>query len=209
MDAVRMYDHRVRLDIRMRVASILGLLLLLAACRSVFDEEVRLRKERLELESRMGPRDPIYVERFGDYLKDRRASMPADIYHHVLGWLERLSDKEVRGRIDKSVRYSDLVDEPAECRGKFVRLQGYIYTIWTEEVAARGFEGDRIYAAILFVKNRDPLLVHWIEKPPLVYLKEDLVSVDGIFLKVFRYELKDGGVMEAPLVVGRRLLKYD
>jgi hypothetical protein len=192
-----------------------AILLLLAAaatagCRPVGlqGEIEEVRSDIRALEKRIHPETPIYIDEFESALDDETPSIPGEIYEHVARHLSRMTDEEVRSRVDKNAGYRLLVDEPSAMRGRFVRMEGVIGKIWTEQVRIAGVPNPWIYAGIVFVKNRDPLLFHVIEKPDLMNLKADLVYLDAIFLKVIEYEIKDGGRVRAPLVVGRRLHKY-
>lgn len=182
----------------------------MAGCRpaSLRGDLEEVRSEIQALEKRIAPETPIYVEEFEAALDDETPRIPGEIYEHVARHLSRMSDEEVRAKVDRNADYRLLLDEPSAMRGRFVRMEGVIGKIWTEPVGISGVPHPWIYAGIVFVKNRDPLLFHVIEKPDLLNLKEDLVYLDAIFLKVIEYQVQDGGKVRAPLIVGRRLHKY-
>lgn len=182
----------------------------LAGCRPVGlqSDLEEVRSEIRVLEKRIPPETPIYVQEFESALDDETPRIPGEIYEHVAKHLSRMTDEDIRAKVDKNADYRLLLEEPSGMRGRFVRMEGLIGKIWTEQVQIAGVPNPWIYAGILFVKNRDPLLFHVIEKPDLLNLKEDLVYLDAIFLKVVEYQIQDGGKVRAPLIVGRRLHKY-
>lgn len=187
------------------------LVLALAGCRvGSLDEDIRIQREEIRrLEKDLNPETPIYIPEFDEHLRDETSTVPGEIYGHVVRRLARMTDEEVRSRVDAGLEHGTILADPDRSRGAFVRVEGVIARIWTEEVRIEGLEADRIYAGILFVRNRDPLLFHTFERPAeFYYLKQDLVAMDGIVLKVVDYELSGGGRMRAPFIVGRRLLKY-
>ena len=187
-----------------------AIVFLMTGCREVgLKEDIHvLRKDIGALEKKVKPETPIYVDDFGSALDDETASVPFEIYEHVVRHLARMSDDDVRAKVAKSVDFDQLVDDSNKTRGNFVRMEGVIGRIWKERVDIPGLPEPWVYAGIVFVKNRDPLLFHVIERPDLLYLKQDMVYLDAIFLKVIEYELQGGGTVRAPLVVGRRLHKY-
>lgn len=183
----------------------------LPGCRPFgFDQEIRLRRQEIRsLQKRIELRKdtPIFIPEFNALLDNESASIPDVVYLHVVRHLDKMSDPEVTRRVDLKVRYPDLTDKPGKVRGRFVRVTGRVANVWPETIKMDG-RARRVFAGVLFFKGLYPVLFHVLEKPEVLYLKEDLVGLDGIFLKVIRYELLDGGRMRAPFVVGRRLLKY-
>jgi hypothetical protein len=191
----------------MRIAA---LLLLLAACsqEGVLDPEIRVvRSDVRMLENEVPPESPIWIEDFNKVMDDATPDVPETVYRHVVRKLWKMSDAEIGAQIKSGVKTRMLREEPSKYRGQFVRAGGRVARVWPEEVNFGGFPSRRVYAGIMYVNDIEPVLFHVLTPPEMLYVKEDMIGFDGIFLKVVCYELSNGGTLRAPLLVARSIHK--
>jgi hypothetical protein len=192
----------------MRKAFVLALTLASCQDTSLLGPEIRIvRSEADHLQQEFPPESPIWLPEFDNLMEDNTPTVPQTIYRHVVRRLCKMPESEIAAQVKTGVRVRDLKDDPARHRGRFVRIVGRVSSVWPEEVNFAGFPRRQIYAGILYVNDREPVLFHFLN-PQLLYAKEDMIGLDGLFLKVVAYELSNGGELRAPLLVASSVRKY-
>jgi hypothetical protein len=186
-------------------------LILLAACRGglPLDDEIRVVKSEVRhLEEEISTESPLWVPEFDKLMDDDTPDVPEVVYRHVVRKLWKMSDEEIQTQVVKGAKSRALRDDPGAHRGRFYRIVGRVSRVWVEDVAFSGFPRPRIYGGIMYVNDREPVLFHSLTQPELLYVKEDMIGFEGVFLKIVSHELSGGGELRAPFLVARALRKY-
>lgn len=189
----------------------LGLLMLgLASCRESHlqgDLDV-LRREIKELESQIPPEAPIWIDAFDRVIEDDGADVPDPIYRHVARHLATMTDDEITNQSQGLFPVKEALENPSGFRGKFWKVRGTITRFWPLDAELAEGKITKVFAGILFHQDTKQVGVHVMNKPELIYSKEDVVEFDGLFLKVMEFETKAGGTMRLPFFMARSLRKF-
>lgn len=192
----------------MRGATILFCAAVGCTSQSFNEDLLVLRNERIAMERDLRADQPLWIEDFNKVISDYDDHIPVDIYLHVVRKLHPMDPKEIDAGAATDVRIPDLIENPKEFRGRFIRLTGRILRVWPEEVGP-GLPVPRVWGLLILSREREPFLAHVLEPPNMLEVQEDIVGVDGLFFKVLEYPLKSGGRMTAPFLLARRADKYD
>jgi hypothetical protein len=178
-------------------------LLILINCSPSFDEELRVERVQNEKITPIKTETPLWTAEFGKEIFDGDTYLPSHIYDHILGKLHKLSHKAIRKRTLEGFH----PDNPPHSRGKFWRISGVIARIWPEEIPDSHSPLSRVFAGILYTEEGLPVLFHLSEKPRVLELGEDVVELDGLFLKQMRFRGANGETIIAPFFLAKSLRK--
>ncbi|MBI2930109.1 MAG: hypothetical protein HYY16_00535 [Planctomycetes bacterium] len=187
-------------------------MLLLAGCRSGFESDLaELRAEIERLERDVPPDAPLWIDEgpmaFEPHVQDYTARVPDFVYNHVVRKLAQMSSGEILPQVKGALDVAAAMEDPAACRGRFWRVYGTINHLEPLRVTDRDLGVHTVYSGVLFMDGR-PILFHVVDKPEVMVIGQDVVEVNGLFIKVLRYEARNGRVVDAPFVVGRRMGKF-
>lgn len=187
-------------------------IVLLAACRSAelpFAEEIYVvRSDVKMLENEIAQESPLWQDDFNRVLDDDTDHVPEAVYRHVVRKIWKMSDEQISGVVHTGIKVRALKEGPSEHRGKFIRLTGRVSKVWPESVNFSGYPHRQIIAGMAYANDIEPFLFHVLVPPGPLYAKEDVIGIDGLFLKVITYDLANGGQLRAPFLVGRAVRKY-
>jgi hypothetical protein len=185
---------------------------LLTACGSTFESDyAALRAEIQGLEREMPADEPLWItegpNRFEPHIEDYTLGVPGFIHLHVARSLLKMKSSEIAELVKGVLPVQDALRDPASVRGRFWKATGTIGNLEPLPVNDAALGVKTIYAGALFMDGR-PVLFHVMEKSDVVTLGQDVVEVDGIFVKVLSYTTDDGRLVEAPFLMGRRVGRY-
>lgn len=190
---------------------LLGASLLPAACSySLEADRLEIRAEITRLEESLPPEAPIWISegpnRFDLVIEDHSERVPDYIYRHILAKLRDLKpeEPEVAGDFDRDACEAD----PSRLRGRFWRVRGLVGDLRAEALAGPDSPVPRVYAAALFDARSRPVLVHVLQKPPVLTLGEDHVETRALFVKILEYTTRSGRRVSAPFFIGRTLRRF-
>ncbi|GEM_PF-5650442 len=186
-------------------------LLLLSACRTVDDDLADLRAERIRLEERLHTLEsaPIWVsegeQAFDRHIRDDDSNIPSFIYDHLFRKLRDRSADSIRAETCEGFDLRRSVASPGEFRGRFWRVTGTITKIWPETIDDPAAPVRRVFAGVIHPGGGSPVYFHLLEKPDILELRSDTVEMDGLFVKVLRFDAPGGRRIEAPFFVAKTL----
>ena len=178
-------------------------LLLLVNCSPSFDEELRIERVKSGKTTPIEVETPLWTADFEKEIFDGDTYLPSHIYDHILRKLHKLTSKRIREKTLEGFH----PDNPPHSRGKFWRISGVIARIWPEEIPDSHSPLSRVFAGILYTEEGLPVLFHLSEKPRVLELGEDVVELDGLFLKEMRFRGANGETITAPFFLAKSLRK--
>jgi hypothetical protein len=124
-------------------------------------------------------------------------------YRALVSHVLSLSDEALRSSSEGEIAYDTYRKYAPELRGRAFRVTGWAVDKvepmrLTDPIAGK----EDIYRLYLTDFEEGGFVVDLVERPPLIE-KQDNVKIDGIFLKVSRYEGKYGQFRDAPVLVAR------
>lgn len=187
-----------------RFALIIGLLLI-ASCKDIKD----IRLEQLEKELELYNREelPIYHQKFDEFIDDHTPIEIDFIYNYIAKKLSVADQNEIGKITNKDFKYDDLMNLSSKHRGKFFKVMGTIADMEVIKLPD-GSQVPEIHAGVFFTSDRKPILFHLIEKPDLLYLREDTILINGLFIKLITHETKRGDKITIPFFMAKNLQKY-
>ena len=160
---------------------------------------LRLKNEAelMEKQIRSTSPEPLPQE-FFPYISDGDNEIEEIIYVHVIEAVRKISFEGKSPDFD----YSKVCSQPALQRGKRFRVIGTVERVEIETV-----NGANVYVAVILTPDSKPVLVHFPEKPAVLYISSDMVELEGIFVKlaVMRHGSQK---IPVPFFVGKYLKKY-
>jgi hypothetical protein len=184
----------------MRAAA--GALLLLSGCSYSLEGDIREARARIRhLERQIPPESPLWIfegpDRFEAFLQDDGDSIPEFLQRHVLRKLAGQGLPAVQGEFD----WEACRQDPAAFRGKAWRIGGLVGDLRPEPVAGL----PAATSGALFDEGRRVVLFQVAEKPEVLVLREDSVTLAGIFVQWIEYGSRSGARVTAPLFLGKSL----
>jgi hypothetical protein len=185
---------------------------LLMSCSGTFESDYAdLRAEIQRLERELPPDEPLWItegpNRFEPHIEDYTLGVPGFIHVHVARSLLKMKPAEISEQVKGALSVADALRDPASLRGRFWKATGTIGNLEPVPVDDRSLGIKTIYAGALFMDGR-PVLFHVLEKSDVVTIGQDVVEVDGVFVKVLSYTTDDGRRVEAPFLMGRKVGRY-
>ena len=124
-------------------------------------------------------------------------------YRALVSHVLSLSDEALRAASEGEIAYATYRKYAPELRGRAFRVVGWAVDKvepmrLTEPIAGK----EDVYRLYLTDFAEGGFVVDLVERPPLIE-KQDNVKIDGIFLKVSRYENRSGKFRDAPVLVAR------
>lgn len=159
----------------------------LAACQTVKKQEVTYKPL------------PIYLPEFNGYIKDyipmskartEDVLSEADyIYCYILKKLVEVNECDITKLVEGEAPLEKLVNEPSKYRGKVFLVYGKIADLYKMDFAKEevGYKnnGDSVHIGVIICGDQ-PVVFHLAQKPDVVYLDKDNVSLEGIFIKLVK-----------------------
>jgi hypothetical protein len=189
----------------------LALLLPLVGCSYGLRGEIEsLRAEIVDTEKRIPPEAPLWIfegpDRFEQFLDDSSLRVPEFIYLHLARKLHGIRDVDslAMGEWDRA----GCEENPSRFRGRIWRVRGLIAELHAEPIKDPKLPLDVVHAGVFFDPHHRPVLIHVVQKPDVLTLREDTVESSAIFVKWVDYESRSGRRVRAPLFVGKALRRY-
>lgn len=180
---------------------------LLAGCRQ-YSWHDDIAKMRAELSTVSIPADaPLYMPEFDEMIKDYSPIEPDIVYEHILRKMQTIKPEEVRERFKGEFDYARCLKSPGEFRGNFWRVRGTVYNIEAHRFPREIVSLGEIHQCVIYTGNSRPLLVHLAHKPDPLYIDEDTVQFDGIFIKLLVETTETGDVI-VPFFLSNNLRRY-
>ncbi|HUU68831.1 MAG TPA: hypothetical protein VM186_04870 [Planctomycetota bacterium] len=133
----------------------------------------------------------------GGFLKENRP------IYYAMNKMLKMTAAEAAQAVDKTVKPSDLETDPVRLRGKHVRFIGAIARLnRTTDPNPTGL--TEYFTGYLVNKEKNTCFFYIIDLPRNVK-ETDLVALDGIFIKNYRYVNQRSLETEASIIVGRTL----
>lgn len=163
--------------------------------------------------------EPEIWKQVDDSLADRLEEQVVD---YALHQLNSMTQEEIDKKVieDGEIPASDYTENPEQYRGKFVSITGTLLTlenryipgdtrsginqIWVGNIYNQRQKNYRKFYFYIFDKDRE-----WVTeqetRQKCLSRNGDLVTLNGIFVKVYRNHTEGGGIEAYPFLVGRRL----
>lgn len=180
---------------------------LLLGCRD-YSWRPEAEKMKVDADRILIPSDaPIYMDEFKSLLADYAPIKPSLAYFHILNKLSSMSDKDIASSTANGFSWVRCTTEPAEYRGKFFIVRGTIANIEPFPLAGTASTVQEIHQGVLYMKDYSPVIFHVIDKPDPLYLGEDSVQLEGIFINLMRQKTVSGEI-SVPFFMAKRLKRY-
>lgn len=160
-----------------------------------------------EPESTLTTRDHGMLANVEDYkgIQQDRA------YNYILRKINQMSQAEIKlaAKNNYHLTAGNLLARPDEYRGEFVKARGTIVHIDTLKLNTNPAGVEDVYEVYLVDMQRDSTdgyYAHVIERPRMPELGRDRGQVEGVFLKIYKYETRAGKAQFVPFIFGRRLV---
>ena len=98
--------------------------------------------------------------------------------------------------------YAKIMNYPEKNTGKVFKVTGLVIKLWPVKVGT-----NSMYSTLIFTKDNEPILVHVIKKPEVIYLKEDTVELNGLFVKNVEFQTSSGSI-KLPFFMARSIGKF-
>ncbi len=188
------------------------MLLLLASCSTgdLHGDMAELRADIERMERDLPPEAPLWIadgdNAFAKHLDDFTSRVPDFIYNHIISKLSKGTDAEFSALAKSDFDYAACLKEPDLQRGTFVHVRAIIGAIKSQPCDPAS--GVREVHAGLAWDNHRPVFFHLVDKPEVLTLHQDLIEFSGVFVKILRYNTKDGTVIDAPFFLAKCAHKY-
>ena len=108
------------------------------------------------------------------------------------------------------VTQTDLVARSEELRGAWVHIIGDMYRLYEpREVRWPGPSGVYVlYESVVFCNDIKAVRIFTVDREPL-FEKRQAVQTRGLFYKFLAYQIEDGSLVAAPVVIAERLEAYE
>lgn len=130
-------------------------------------------------------------------------------FFKALEIVAKLSPEETSKRVDKDLIFPMLMKFPAECRTRFVRIEGLLIKMYPfpDRMPTNPAGVEDVYEAYLAdLASDEAYCVRFLERPTQVLTEEtDRVVVEGLFYKIFTYKNIKNQDRSIPLLIARRL----
>jgi hypothetical protein len=129
-------------------------------------------------------------------------------YATLASWVQRLSEDEAARIRRDDLDYEALVKTPAPLRGELVQVKGLLVRFEAVRLVpgAGPPDVDSTWRGWLVDTSGDECYIFdTLAAPPAVEQRRDIISVEGAFLKVLRYENQAGETRDAPFLLARRV----
>jgi hypothetical protein len=131
-------------------------------------------------------------------------------YRRLLEILARYSEEDLRARAGRRLDVAAALADPDAWRGEIVRVRALIVQRRAVRLARPlGEHVDTFRAFLTEADGTEGVVVDFLEPPPPLEPKEDVVEVEGVFFRTVRYENKKGEYVEAPYLIARGLRRLD
>ncbi len=129
-------------------------------------------------------------------------------YWRLVGWSKDQTSEEMDQRARRDIQFTHLWERPAKYRGQLVRLNLRLVRTVRYEAEKNRLGVDWLYEGwgTTTDSGSNPYVVVFADWPkglPLGESLEEDVTVDAYFLKLFKYNSRDGKARSAPLLIGR------
>jgi hypothetical protein len=126
-------------------------------------------------------------------------------YRRLLELVARFEDQELRDQARRELDMADAIAHPDAWRGEIVRVRGLVAGLQAVRLSYPIGERQDCYRAIVTeADGSEGVVVDFLEAPPEVELRRDVVEVEGVFYRTVRYENLRDTVVEAPYLIARR-----
>jgi hypothetical protein len=144
------------------------------------------------------------------------------VVDYALHQLNSMTQEQIDKKVieDGDIPPSDYTEHPEQYRGKFVSITGTLLTlenryipgetrsgvnqIWIGNIYNQRQKNYRKFYFYIFDKDREWVTEQETRRKRLSK-NGDLVTLNGIFIKVYRNHTEGGGIEAYPFIVGRRL----
>jgi hypothetical protein len=137
-------------------------------------------------------------------IKDKSMAIEKDYLFKLLEEVNGSSAEELRSRA-RTADFTEFFNNPEEWRGKVLRIQGMIRRIVKRRPEKLPAGIEALYEAQLTDKDAYWYYVFLTEKP--MYKEDDLVTFNGVFMKVHAYETRKRTRIYAPLLICKNFEK--
>jgi hypothetical protein len=189
-----------------------AVVMLAAACQAnelpFTDEIYVVRSDVKMLENEVAQESPLWQDDFNRVMDDDSTHVPEAVYRHVVRKIWKMTDEQISELAQTGIKVKAVKERPSEYRGKFLRVTGRVSKVWPENVNFGGYPQRQVVAGMAYANDIEPFLFHVLVPPGPLYAKEDVIGIDGLFLKVITFDLANGGQLRAPFLVGRAVRKY-
>lgn len=129
-------------------------------------------------------------------------------YWRLVGWSKDQTSEEMDQRARRDIQFTHLWERPAKYRGQLVRLNLRLVRTLRYEAEKNRLGVDWLYEGwgTTTDSGSNPYVIVFADWPkglPLGESLEEDVTVDAYFLKLFKYNSRDGKARSAPLLIGR------
>jgi len=146
-----------------------------------------------------------------DYEISDQLEIPEEALYHVLSYVQNTdADELARQAGDRTAH--ELRKNPAEFRGERVRLLGTFHDSWPRHLGPEGenpldlpvvWHGLLIHGGPTFTYLIGP------EREPEWVRSNVNVIAEGVFLKRYAYQAKNGEIVPCPLIIVKRFVSYN
>ncbi len=163
--------------------------------------------------------EPEIWKQVDDSVADKLEEQVVD---YALHELNSMTQEEIDKKVmeDGNIPPSDYTEHPEQFRGKFVSITGTLLTlenrcipgetrsgvnqIWIGNIYNQRQKNYRKFYFYIFDKHREWVTEQETRQKQLSR-NGDLVTLNGIFVKIYRNHTEGGGIEAYPFIVGRRL----
>jgi len=191
---------------------------------SLYADLARIREEIAELERldrRVPPESPLWIteeeaagnpalspdDAFNRHIQDHTASIPDFVYFHVMRKLAAMTPEEIEGSCAGEFPYDTAEENPASLRGRVWHVTGTILTLRFQTFSGPDDTKSQAYSGAAYTGPGEAFFFHVVEKPPVLYLDEDMVELYGVFVKMVMMGPPERRT-SVPFFLGRRLKRY-
>jgi hypothetical protein len=139
-------------------------------------------------------------------VKDGSFSLEAKPYYYLLHRVESLSQAELKKRADPEITEETIERATAQCRGRFVAIEGKLILTDQRDEPPNIAHIDRTYRCIIRTRNNRWFWIYTLEDPRR-FARRDVVKGYGLFFKSYRFTSAAGYERLAYVLFARRLVE--
>ena len=135
-------------------------------------------------------------------------------YVRLLKAVRTMQPADFSARVTGRLNWADAIEHPDLWRGEFVRVRGLVGKIGAVKIlnGDPGFEDVyRGYLAQPDVSRPDTselVAFDFVDVPPPMVAKKDILDIEGIFYRTVRYESEGGPMLTVPWLIVRNVSVY-
>ncbi|MSR61202.1 MAG: hypothetical protein EXS08_01975 [Planctomycetes bacterium] len=146
--------------------------------------------------------------------KDAEDFAETPSYRRLLEMLSNYSDEELARQATRTLDVPAALAQPEAWRGEIVRVRALVAHLQTVRLANPLADHVDTYRAFLvndlgLDKESEGMVVDFLEEPPELELRRDVVDVEAVFFRVLRYENAKGVLKDLPYLIARAVRRFD